>query len=134
VGGGPVSGQGEDLVKNRAPSQRESLAKAWPQLVVRLQRAESAHGDRQHGNVLIDGTGALRLVDFDCSWIARSAGQPAPAETGHRNYQPELRPWGRWMDTFSGLVIYTSLLALSKNPNPWHALNTGENMLFRQED
>jgi hypothetical protein len=38
------------------------------------------------------------------------------------------------MDTFPGLVIYTSLLALSKNPNPWHALNTGENLLFRHED
>jgi hypothetical protein len=38
------------------------------------------------------------------------------------------------MDTFPGLVIYTSLLALSKNPRPWYDLNTGENLLFRRED
>jgi eukaryotic-like serine/threonine-protein kinase len=124
----------EDLVKNEDTGQLESLAGAWRQLVLRLQRAEFAHGDLQHGNVLIDDKGKLRLVDFDCSWIGRFAGQPAPAETGHRNYQPEMRPWGRWMDTFSGLVIYTSLLALSKNPTSWHTLNNGENMLFRQED
>lgn len=124
----------EGLVKNEDTGQLESLAKAWRQLVLRLQRAEFAHGDLQHGNVLIDDKGTLRLVDFDCSWITRFAGQPAPKETGHRNYQPEHRPWGRWMDTFSGLVIYTSLLALSKNPTHWHTLNNGENLLFRQED
>jgi hypothetical protein len=83
---------------------------------------------------MVDERGTMRLVDFDCSWLARFAGWPPPSETGHRNYQPELRPWGRWMDTFSGLLIYTSLRALAKNPTPWTTLNTGENMLFRRED
>ncbi len=111
-----------------------ALAEEWLELVVRLQRAEFAHGDLQHGNVLVATGGEMRLVDFDCSWITRFSGWPPPSETGHRNYQPETRPWGRWMDTFSALVIYTSLLALSKNPTPWHVLNTGENLLFRRED
>lgn len=111
-----------------------NLARNWLDLVTRLQAAHFAHGDLQHGNVLVDDNDTLRLVDFDCSWVERFAGQPPPTETGHRNYQPENRPWGRWMDTFSGLVVYLSLLALSKNPTPWRALNTGDNLLFRRED
>ncbi len=124
----------EDLVRRQDTRALGTLAEEWLELVVRLQGAEFAHGDLQHGNVLVDPGGRMRLVDFDCSWIARFSGWPAPSETGHRNYQPPVRPWGRWMDTFSGLVIYTSLVALSKNPTPWHVLNTGENLLFRGED
>lgn len=124
----------DHLVTQQDSGALVGLTGAWRELVVRLQRAEFAHGDLQHGNVLVDHHGALRLVDFDCSWIAQFAGQPAPSETGHRNYQLENRQWGRWMDTFPGLVIYLSLLALSKNPMPWSALNTGENLLFRRDD
>lgn len=134
VDGHPLNKYVDDLVSRGDGPGLGALADAWLELVGRLQRAEFAHGDLQHGNVLVDDRGAMRLVDFDCSWIARFAGWPAPSETGHRNYQPETRPWGRWMDTFSGLVIYTSLLALAKNPTPWHVLNTGENLLFRRED
>lgn len=124
----------EHLVEQRDIRSLGSLAHGWRDLVVRLQRAEFAHGDLQHGNVLVDDRGALRLVDFDCSWIVRFTGQPPPTETGHRNYQPASRPWGRWMDTFSGLVVYLSLLTLAKNPTPWHVLNTGENLLFQRDD
>jgi eukaryotic-like serine/threonine-protein kinase len=124
----------DHLVEQGDTRALAGLAGAWRELVVRLQGAEFAHGDLQHGNVLVDDCGALRLVDFDCSWIGGFSGQQAPSETGHRNYQPENRPWGRWMDTFPGMVIYLSLLALSKNPRPWDVLNTGENLLFRRED
>jgi eukaryotic-like serine/threonine-protein kinase len=124
----------EDLVRQQDVRALDTLATDWRGLVGRLQRAEFAHGDLQHGNVLVDTRGDMRLVDFDCSWIARFSGETPPGETGHRNYQLNSRPWGRWMDTFSGLIIYTSLLALSKDTNPWFALNTGENLLFRSED
>ena len=134
VEGHPMNKHVDELVRRGDGRGLGALAEAWLELVDRLQRAEFAHGDLQHGNVLVDDRGAMRLVDFDCSWIARFSGWPAPSETGHRNYQPETRPWGQWMDTFSGLVIYTSLLALSKDPNPWHALYNEENLLFRRED
>ena len=124
----------EDLVERGDTASLASLAGSWRELVTRIQRAEFAHGDLQHGNVLVGRGGDLRLVDFDCSWIARFAGTLAPSETGHRNYQPEHRPWGRWMDTFSGLVIYVSLLALAKDPTGWRTCYTGENLLLRRED
>ncbi|MEV8441122.1 hypothetical protein AB0425_27400 [Actinosynnema sp. NPDC051121] len=124
----------DELVERADTASLSGLAGAWRELVTRIQRAEFAHGDLQHGNVLVGRGGDLRLVDFDCSWIARFSGALAPSETGHRNYQPEHRPWGRWMDTFSGLVIYLSLLALAKDPTGWRTCYTGENLLLRRED
>jgi hypothetical protein len=38
------------------------------------------------------------------------------------------------MDTFPGLVIYTALLALSRSPDLWTSLYSGENMLFSAND
>jgi hypothetical protein len=110
------------------------LAGTWRHFVDRLQAAEFAHGDLQHGNVLVDASSTLRLVDFDGSWIAAFRGGPPPKETGHPNYQRTGREWGRWMDTFPGLVIYTALLALSRRPMSWEELHNGENMLFSQAD
>ncbi|MER5265382.1 hypothetical protein ABTZ99_25210 [Actinosynnema sp. NPDC002837] len=124
----------DELVERADTSSLAALAGSWRALVTRIQRAGFAHGDLQHGNVLVDRDGGLRLVDFDCSWIDRFSGALAPSETGHRNYQPEHRPWGRWMDTFSGLVIYLSLLALAKDPTRWRTCYTGENLLLRRED
>jgi hypothetical protein len=134
VNGRTLNHHVDNLVERHDTTALASLAEAWRQLVARLQGAEFAHGDLQHGNVLVDERGALRLVDFDCSWIARFAGQSSPTETGHRNYQPADRAWGRWMDTFSGLVVYLSLRTLAANPKPWHVLNTGENLLFQRDD
>jgi hypothetical protein len=110
------------------------LAATWRGFVGRLQSAEFAHGDLQHGNVLVDTSGALRLVDFDGSWIAAVHGGPPPKETGHPNYQRTGREWGRWMDTFPGLVIYTALLALARRPTAWAELHNGENILFSAAD
>lgn len=112
-----------------------ALAGQWRQQVRRLQDAGFAHGDLQHGNVLVQSSpAALRLVDFDGSWITTFAGWPPPAETGQPNYQRSGRTWGRWMDTFPGLVVYTSLLALSRRPDAWHALHNGENLLLSADD
>jgi hypothetical protein len=38
------------------------------------------------------------------------------------------------MDTFPSLVIYTSLLALSRRPDAWRALHNGENLLLSADD
>src|SRR3712207_1746819 len=110
------------------------LADTWRHLIGRLQAAEFAHGDLQHGNVLVDTSSSLRLVDFDGSWIAAFRGGLPPDETGHPNYQRTGREWGRWMDTFPGLVVYTALLALSRRPESWERLHNGENILFSRDD
>ncbi|WP_250279717.1 hypothetical protein [Frankia sp. Cppng1_Ct_nod] len=124
----------EDLVETDDRAALETLAGSWRDLLRRIQAARFAHGDLQHGNVLVDTAGRLRLVDFDSSWITPFTGSPPPSEGGHRNYQPEKRLWGPWMDTFPGLVVYLSLLALAREPNQWEQFNDGENLLFRHRD
>ena len=112
-----------------------TLAVRWREMVALLQDSDFAHGDLQHGNVMVDQEGKLRLVDFDGVWIPQLAGHAPPTEYGHANYQhPACRDWGRWLDTFSALVIYLSLVALSKDPSLWLALYNSKNLLFAKAD
>jgi eukaryotic-like serine/threonine-protein kinase len=114
-----------------------TLAVEWRELIALLQSSEFAHGDLQHGNIMVDQEGRLRLVDFDGVWIPQLAGQAPPTEFGHSNYQhpgPSPRVWDRWVDTFSALVIYLSLVALGKDPALWLALNNSKNLLLAKSD
>ena len=123
------------LVSGSNAAALATLAIRWRELVALLQRSEFAHGDLQHGNVMVDQEGQLRLVDFDGVWIPQLSGQAPPSEYGHPNYQhPLQRVWDRWLDTFSGLVIYVSLVALSKEPGLWLALYNSKNLLFAKND
>ena len=123
------------LVAGSNTAALTTLAGRWRELVALLQRSEFAHGDLQHGNVMVDQEGQLRLVDFDGVWIPQLSGQPPPSEFGHPNYQHPLHHhWDRWLDTFSALVVYLSLVALGKDPGLWLALYNSKNLLFAKTD
>lgn len=118
------------------PSVLKQLAFRFAALVGDLQRAEIAHGDLQHGNILlVDGN--LRLIDYDGMYVPELRGSPSD-ELGHRNYQhPSRTPYdfGPHIDNFSAWVIYLSLLALSFDPTLWKKLKAGdEALLFRGDD
>ena len=123
------------LVASSNTAALTTLAAKWRALVGLLQDSEFAHGDLQHGNVMVDQEGRLRLVDFDGVWIPPLAGQSPPTEFGHPNYQHPLQHvWDRWLDTFSALVIYLSLVVLGKEPSLWLALYNSKNLLFAKSD
>jgi hypothetical protein len=123
------------LVATSNAAALTTLAAKWRELIALLQGVEFAHGDLQHGNVLVDTSGTLRLVDFDGIWIPPLAGLPAPSEHGHPNYQhPYHYRWDRWLDSFSALVIYLSLVALGRDPALWLALYNSKNLLFSRSD
>ena len=123
------------LVASSNAAALTTLAAKWRALVARLQSSDFAHGDLQHGNIMVDQDGTLRLVDFDGVWIPQLAGQSPPTEFGHPNYQHPLQHvWDRWLDTFSALVIYLSLVALGKDPALWLALYNSKNLLFAKND
>jgi hypothetical protein len=125
----------EYLVANYNKGTLTTLATNWRELVKLMQSVEFAHGDLQHGNVMVDQAGALRLVDYDGVWIPQLASMARPTEYGHNNYQhPGSQEWGRWFDTFSALVIYLCLVALDKNPKLWPTLYNGTNLLFTNAD
>ena len=122
-----------------APDTLQALAEQWRHLLTDLQAATIAHGDLQHGNVLVvnEGDGpTLRLVDYDTMYVPALSGR-ASAEVGHRNYQHPDRTdadFGPHLDRFAGLVIYTALHAVAARPALWQRYDTGENILFRADD
>jgi len=93
------------------PEVLDRLAEAWADLMADLDRMDLAHGDLQHGNVLVETAGEalrLRLVDYDTMYVPALEGR-ASAEVGHRNYQHPDRTdadFGPALDRFAGLVVY----------------------------
>ena len=119
------------------PERLRQLAEQFRFLVRGLWEARIAHGDLQHGNLLVEAeTGLLRLVDYDGMWVPAMAGMEG-SETGHPSFQHPRRTvgdFGPFLDRFSALVIYAALRALSVAPTLWFRLDNGDNLLFRRED
>src|SRR5919198_4871911 len=119
----------------RYPTSLAALREKWVTLVRDLEAAQVAHGDLQHGNILVRG-GSIQLVDYDGMWVPALKGRNA-TETGHRAYQhPERseQDYGQEIDRFSALVIYLSLAALERDATLWERFHTGDNLIFVRED
>src|SRR5438874_2730488 len=117
------------------PAVLEALRAKWAILVRHLEAAQVAHGDLQHGNILVRG-GSIQLVDYDGMWVPALRGRHA-TEIGHRAYQhPERseQDYGQEIDRFSALVIYLSLAALERDVTLWERFHTGDNLIFVRED
>jgi hypothetical protein len=118
------------------PPAIAALADRWMVMLRALRKNNVAHGDLQHGNVLIRG-GHFRLVDYDAMFVPALAGWTSH-EVGHCNYQHPGRTendFGIDLDNLSGWVIYLSLLALSIQPGLWAQFGGGEeHILFKKED
>ena len=118
------------------PAALEALAHRWLAMTQALQKAGIAHGDLQHGNVLVTN-GSLKLIDYDGMFVPALAGQTSH-EVGHRNYQHPQRSetdFGPYLDRFSAWVVYVSLVALCVEPGLWKQVGAGdEYLLFRKED
>ena len=100
-----------------------------------LRGLRIAHNDLQHGNVMVQGDGRIRLVDYDGMFLPKFSGERSP-ELGHRNYQHPERSaddYGEYIDNFPSLVIYLSLLAVASDPNLWDFYND-DNLIFTRSD
>ena len=101
-----------------------ALADRFAALVGDLESLKIAHGDLQHGNLLVASDNTLRLVDYDGMFVPELAARAA-AELGHRHYQAPTRgtqDFGEKVDRFSAWVIYLSLTALAVEPTLWRFL------------
>ncbi|WP_261554721.1 hypothetical protein [Frankia tisae] len=135
VEGRSLAGQVEHVLE-KDPAGLRGLAWDWAEFVSALGAADVAHGDLQQNNVFVTGDGQLKAVDLDGVWLPAVAHLP-PDETGHRHYQHPRRrldDWGRTVDTFSALVVYASLRALSAEPDLWEQYHNGENLVFTDND
>ena len=100
-----------------------------------LNRAGVAHGDLQHGNILV-ANGKPKLIDYDGMFVPALKGKESH-ESGHPNYQlPRVSSdFGPNLDNFSVWVIYLSLKALSVRPSLWKQFQGGDEcLLLRRKD
>ncbi|MEW2189924.1 hypothetical protein [Streptomyces microflavus] len=116
----------------------DRLADRFAALTRDLSQHEIAHGDLQHGNLLVAGDDTLRLVDYDGMYVPDLAGLGG-TERGHRNYQSPLRgndDFGAELDRFSAWVIFMSLKAIAADHTLWSRLHqpSGEFLLLTEED
>ncbi len=94
-----------------------------------------AHNDLQHGNVMVQADGRIRLVDYDGMFLPRFRGERSP-ELGHKNFQHPLRTaedYDAYVDNFPSLVVYLSLLAIASDPGLWAFFND-DNLIFTRND
>ena len=112
------------------------LSTEWLQMAKSLANAGIAHGDLQHGNVLLVGS-QLKLIDYDGMYVPALKGKLSN-ETGQPNYQLPGRSkfdYGPHLDNFSEWVVLVSLLALSADPSLWRTFRGGDEcLLFRKSD
>ncbi|AEW95296.1 MULTISPECIES: protein kinase domain-containing protein [Streptomycetaceae] len=123
---------------HRDSTQVRKLADRFTALIDDLHTHGIAHGDLQHGNLLVAPDLTLRLVDYDGMYVPALAGRHG-TEDGHRNYQSPLRggrDFGPDMDLFSGWVIHTALKAVAADPRLWADLHepSGEYLLLSEDD
>jgi serine/threonine protein kinase len=113
------------------------ISAKFADVISSLEQSGIAHGDLQHGNLLVTQDKSLRLVDYDGMFVPSLNGLGA-TEQGHRNYQSPSRTneFDSAIDRFSAWIIYMSLVALAAHPSLWTELREqgGEYLLLSEED
>jgi serine/threonine protein kinase len=114
-----------------------ALAEKFKLMVADFHKRNIAHGDLQHGNILVKSDGSLVVVDYDSIFIDAINGMPDvikglpgyqhPARGKNKTINPQL-------DYFSELVIYLSLLIFAENPSLWQNYYDAEDLLFSKDD
>ena len=118
------------------PVTLRDLADRWRTLNGVLRTLRIAHNDLEHGNIIVDEAGELRLVDYDSMFLPKYEGEGSP-ELGHRNYRHPSRDYRNYdeaIDNFPLLVIYLSLLALAADPGLWGQFHSSDSLILTRED
>lgn len=124
------------LSKNYSQKSKvDKLLSDFVNLVNELERFGIAHGDLQHGNIIVKNE-SLYLIDYDGMYFPELASLKTN-EIGHINYQHPKRSashYNQFVDRFSAIVIYIGLKAVSINPHFWKKYDNSENILFKCHD
>lgn len=112
-----------------------ALAEQLRMLARRLETLGVAHGDLQHGNIIVQ-RGRPRLIDYDGVFLPELR-DIRVSEMGHIHYQHpqrDHRHYDAQLDRFSNIVIHLALLGLAHQPELWRQFDNGDNLLFKQSD
>ena len=116
-----------------------ALADNFLALTTDMHRNKFAHGDLQHGNIIVNDNGELFLVDYDSFYCPSLKGEPEII-TGLKDYQHPARRnnliVSEKLDYFSELIIYLSILAIAHNPAlvDKYQVKDSERTLFSADD
>ncbi|MFZ4680587.1 MAG: protein kinase domain-containing protein [Flavobacterium sp.] len=120
-------------------AQLESLANDFLEMAKTLKEAKISHGDLQEGNILINDSGKIKLVDYDSICIPEIEGQKELV-TGLKGYQHPSRfissKASLKADYFSELIIYISILGIAADPSLWdkYKVKDTQYLLFNEKD
>lgn len=114
----------------------KSLAASFLEMIEFLHQNRIAHGDLQHGNIIVDD-GEIKLVDYDSLFVPGMDGN-SDIIIGKADFQHPKRKdahiASEKLDYFSELVIYLSIYALSLNPGLIKKFSIDDSLLFRASD
>jgi hypothetical protein len=133
-----VEGQHLDVFIHRHRENRDKLSQlqvALRRMSTQLLESGFAHGDLQHGNILIGDQG-VRLIDYDGMYVPALCGFLSN-ELGHRNYQHPGRSkehFNAMLDNFALWVIDTSLTCFIEDSSLVERTRGFESLLFRRPD
>jgi serine/threonine protein kinase len=117
----------------------ERLANNFLEMSKTLRENKISHGDLQEGNLLVDDSGKIRLVDYDSICIPEIEGQ-SELVTGLKGYQHPSRfknsKASLKADYFSELIIYISILGIAIKPDLWEKFQVKDTcyLLFTETD
>lgn len=133
VAGTPLNAWIDDHLDD--PGSLEQVRHQVSSAMVRMRRSNAAHGDLQHGNILVCPKKRIHLVDYDGMFLPELRYRGSP-ENGHRNYQHPDRDshYDDSLDIFAACVIDLSLVALQHDQTLWDEYNTEQNLLLSAED
>ena len=134
VQGAPINTWIDENINN--PDKLKSIAAQFRTLVKDMREHKLAHGDYQHGNIMVTLNDELRLVDYDGMYCP-AFGKGRSPELGHANFQHPRRlaeNYDETIDNFSALVLYMSLLALADEPALWKEFYTVDNLILTSGD
>lgn len=127
----------EYINDNCNPSAIYALAEKFKLMVADFHKRNIAHGDLQHGNILVRSNGSLVVVDYDSMYIEQLKGMNDVIK-GLPGYQHPSRGKNQFvnphLDYFSEIVIYLSLLIFAENPKLLQNYYDAEDLLFSKED
>ena len=95
------------------------LADSFLKMTKDLHDNNISHGDLQHGNIMVKSNGEIVLVDYDSMYVPELDGWTDEI-SGLVGYQHPARWANKFLspkaDYFSEMIIYVSIVALSKLP------------------
>lgn len=128
------------ICQNRYSKEKlTALADNFLKMTQALHSQSLAHGDLQHGNILVNEENQLYLVDYDSFYCPTLRGEEDTV-TGLPDYQHPARKSNKSvsekLDYFSELIIYLSILAIAEDPSlvDKYRVEDADRLLFSKED